>query len=306
LAGLALMGARLAGIARQNGWQHIHVHSCADSAHIAMFAHLLSGITYSLTLHGPLVDYGPNQKQKWKHALFAIVITRRLLQEVRSELGSATPELIEVAPMGVEVESFVRTRPYQPWNGSGPCLIFTCGRLNPCKGHDDLIRAVALLREKGIDARLHIAGADDQGGVYRTHLETVARESNLNGHLKLMGAVSEDVVRGELESSHVFSLASLREPLGVAIMEAMAMRVPVVVTGAGGVPELVSDGEDGVLVDPQNPAKLAAALERVLADPRLAERLGDAGRRKVEQGFHSGLSAEVLRRCLGKTLGTGT
>src|SRR5205823_3125619 len=74
---LAIIGAELAALARSEGFNHVHVHSCADAAHVALFAHLLSGLTYSITLHGPLDDYGPNQREKWRHAAFAVVITRK-------------------------------------------------------------------------------------------------------------------------------------------------------------------------------------------------------------------------------------
>jgi colanic acid/amylovoran biosynthesis glycosyltransferase len=298
LVGLMFFGAELAALARRRKWGEVHVHSCADSAHVAMFAQLLSRVPYSLTLHGPLIDYGPNQAAKWKHADFAIVITQQLLKEVGAELGWAVPRNIEVAPMGVDIATFARQLPYRSWDGTGPFQIFSCGRLNPCKGHDDLIRAVDLLRKNGIDARLTIAGADDSAGKYQPVLENLIGELKLNEAVTLLGAVSEELVRKGLEESHVFALASLREPLGVAIMEAMAMEMPVVVTGAGGVPELVDDGSDGILVQPRNPGELAAALERVARDRELATRLAAAARRKIETSFQSDQSARVLCRYL--------
>jgi glycosyltransferase involved in cell wall biosynthesis len=79
-------------------------------------------------------------------------------------------------------------------------------------------------------------------------------------------------------------------------MEAMAMRAPVVVTGVDGVPELVDDGVNGLLVRPERPEEMARAIEAVARDPALARRLGDAGRRKVEAEFDSGRSAAVLAR----------
>jgi colanic acid/amylovoran biosynthesis glycosyltransferase len=97
-----------------------------------------------------------------------------------------------------------------------------------------------------------------------------------------------------LQAAHVFALASHEEALGVATMEAMAMSVPVVVTRVGGVPELVTDGVEGLLVPPRDPAALAAAVAHVLRDADLAERMGRAGRTKVEKAFHSRLSAERL------------
>jgi len=302
LAGLVVMGARAAVLARAAGCSHIHAHSCADAAHVTMFAALLSGARYSMTLHGPLSDYGPNQAEKWRHAEFAIVITRKILEETRELLGQAVPRKVAVAPMGVEPDVFRRPEPYHPWDRSRPCRIFSCARLNPAKGHDDLIRAVGLLVERGIDAHLHIAGASDSSASlvqdYRTGLERLIEELGLAGRVRLLGAVSEEVVRSELAACHVFALASLAEPLGVALMEAMSMEVPVVATGAGGVPELIDDGVEGILVPPRDPVRLADALERILKDPELASRLGHAGRRRVMNEFHSGVSAQTIARLL--------
>ncbi|ATB51502.1 exopolysaccharide biosynthesis GT4 family glycosyltransferase EpsE [Corallococcus macrosporus] len=303
LLAFAVMGGRLASLARERGWTHVHVHSCANAAHVALFANLLSGLPYSLTLHGPLDDYGPNQREKWRHAKFAFVITKKLLKEVHEELAGALPSRIELAPMGVELRKFNRAVPYAAWTGEGPLRVFSCGRLNPCKGHADLIDAVGMLRAKGLDARLSIAGEDEAGGTtYRKVLEAKVQESGLGDAVTLLGAVSEDVVRGEIERAHIFSLASLQEPLGVAIMEAMAMRVPVVVTGAGGVPELVDDGVDGILVPPQQPGILADRLEAVARDAQEAHRLGEAGRRKVETTFSSERSADMLAKLLQRAV----
>ncbi len=303
LAGLAVVGARVASLARRRQWQHLHAHSCADSAHVALFAHLVGGIPYSLTLHGPLEDYGSNQSVKWSHAAFGIVITRKLLSEVRAALGESAPAEIEVAPMGVNVDDFHRDVPYRPWDGNGPFRIFSCGRLNPCKGHGDLIQAIALLRGQGVDANLEIAGADDSMGSnepVREHLEKLIDNLNLRRHVALLGAVSEQLVRRALEKAHAFALASLNEPLGVVIMEAMAMETPVVVTRTGGVPELVEDGIDGILVQPQNPQDISRGLIRVAKDGCLARGLASAGREKVVRSFQSDQSARTLARHLQK------
>ena len=295
---LMLVGAELAWLARRKGWTHVHVHSCGNAANIAMFARRLTGLPYSLTLHGRLRDYGPNQKQKWVHSAFALVVTRTLREEVRKELAGFLPPEIELAPMGVDLKRFQKASPYLPWPGSGPLRLFSCGRLNPYKGHDDLLRAVAQLRRQGMDARLTIAGEDDVGGACRQGLETLSRELGLGDNLKLLGAVSEDEVHSQLSAAHAFVLASLDEALGVATMEAMALQVPVVVTGVGGVPELVDDEVNGILVPPRAPEKMAEALLRLLGDPGLAAKLSQAGRTKIESSFHSGVSAATLRRCV--------
>lgn len=295
---LVFVGAQLAWLASRRGWRHVHVHSCANSATVALFANRLRGVSYSLTLHGPLRDYGPNQRLKWAHSAFAIVITKKLLDEAREQLAGSLPARIELAPMGVDLKKFENAGQYRPWSGDGPVRLFSCGRLNPCKGHDDVVRAVARVRDQGVDVRLRIAGEDDTGGGMRRLLEQLKTELRLTDAVVLLGAVSEDVIRKELSEAHAFVLGSLEEPLGVAIMEAMAMRIPVVVTGAGGVPELVTDGEEGLLVPAREPARMADSLLKLLRDPGLASRLSESGRRKIETSFHSGVSAAVLRRCM--------
>ena len=295
LFALALIGAELSSLARTRGWKHVHIHSCADAANIAMFASLLSQLPYSMTLHGPINDYGPNQEQKWRFAKFAIVITQKLYGDVSKRLAGYLPDKVEIAPMGVDASVFKRQTPYQPWHGDGPCRIFSCGRLNRGKGHADLITAINILRRQGIKAKLEIAGEDEQGGTgYRQDLEKLIQQFDLNHSVRLLGAVSEEVVRDSLEKAHLFALASLREPLGVAIMEAMAMAVPVVVTGAGGVKELVDDGVNGLLVKPRSPEQLAKSIARLLADRELSISLGKAGHEKITQSFDCDRSAKVL------------
>lgn len=298
LSAMTLMGAQLARLARTGGWQHAHVHSCADSANIAMLAHRLNPrITYSMTLHGPLAYFGGNQRQKWRHARFAIVITRKLLEEARVTLDGALPGSVHVAPMGVDLRQLQRTTAYEPWSGDGPCRLFCCGRLNPGKGYEELIRAIFILRQRGLDLGLRIAGEDDAGGSgYRKTLESLIRELQLDAHVTLLGAVAEQVVRQELENAHLFALASRQEALGVAIMEAMAMQVPVVATRVGGVPELVTHGHDGLLVEPRDPEKLADAIQSLARDRDMCRRFSREGHLKVMKSFDSSVSAGVIAR----------
>jgi colanic acid/amylovoran biosynthesis glycosyltransferase len=292
---LLLGGALLVTTARRGRWTHVHVHSCAGSARIAFVARLLGGPTYSLTLHGPLSDYGPHQDQKWAHAAFALIITRQLLTQAQATLGAALPESVSIAPMGVDLDSAVRAQPYRVWNGASEVRVFSCGRLNPSKGHDDLIRAVAILIAAGVPVRLTIAGEDDEGGTgYRSILERLIDELDIRSRVELLGAIDEERVREQLETAQVFALASHAEPLGVAIMEAMAMAVPVVVGDGGGVRELIDDGVTGVLVKPENPEAIAAAITRVLDDSRLAQTLGLEGQRRVRAKFGSAGTAVLL------------
>lgn len=274
---------------------HIHAHSCGRAALIACFAHLMGGPPYSLTLHGPLSDYGPGQRIKWRHAGFATVITRKILAEVEQDLAGSLPDRMVVRPMGVDTEALQRSTPYRPPEHGRPVRLFACGRLNIVKGHQDLMAATRQLLDQGVDVRLEIAGEDDDGGTgYRRELEELLKKLRLQDHVKLLGAIDADAVKAKLEEAHLFVLASWHEPLGVAYMEAMAMGVPTVGTDAGGVAELITDGSTGYLVEPKNPGQLTRTIRALVNDPDALMRLSEAGRGHVVANFRSSLGAEVL------------
>jgi glycosyltransferase involved in cell wall biosynthesis len=279
---------------------HIHSHSCANSALIAVFANRLANMSYSLTLHGDLHAYGRQQKVKWRHAAFAITITKRLYDQVHRELSQNNiPSRIGVAPMGVDPAVFRRTEPYTPWNGEGPLRLFSCGRLNRFKGHQDLIHAVSILKKSGMKIYLEIAGEDDiGGGGFHRELDDLIMNLQLTGTVVLLGAVDELRVFEGLKAAHLFVLASHHEGLGVAIMEAMSCETPVIAPNVGGVPELIDDGLDGYLIPPKNPEAIVNVIKSLANNPSLAKQLSATGRVKIIRNFNSNLSALEMKRML--------
>ncbi len=300
LLALIFVAGKLAGLTKTKGWSHIHVHSCANTANIALFNSILTGCTYSMTLHGPTLEvYGSNQEQKWTNAAFAIVISQLLLNDVKNKLANFLPKQLVVAPMGVNIAEMKRSSPYKPWQEGSPCKIFTCGRLNLVKGHKYLIQTVELLQNRGFDVRLQIAGEDEQGGSgYHQELQKIIEDKSMSGCVELLGAVSEQRIRQGLEEAHVFALASLNEGVSVAVMEAMAMEVPAVVTNVGGTSELVDDGMDAILVQSEKPEEMADAIAHLLQNPELAVSLSQESRKKIIAKFTHTRSAETLAQCL--------
>ena len=295
---------RLVDHARREGIDHVHAHSCGRAALIAALAFRMGGPRYSLTLHGPLEDYGPGQRYKWRHAAFATIITEKLRAEAETELAGYLPPRIAVQAMGVDTGRLSRDTPWQPPRPGEPLRIMSCGRLNQVKGHQDLLQAIRMLRDAGHDARLVVAGEDDAGGTgYRRVIEARIAELGLDDAVTLLGAVSEGEVRRHLLEAHVFALASWHEPLGVALMEAMSCEVPTIGTAAGGVAELIRDGQDGILVPPRDPPAMADAILRLAGDPNLARRLGQAGRERIVSGFGAEAGAETLIRLVAETRG---
>ncbi|WP_020471038.1 exopolysaccharide biosynthesis GT4 family glycosyltransferase EpsE [Zavarzinella formosa] len=296
--GLLLCAAQLCRLAKKSDVSHIHVQSCADSAIVTMFARRLGGPTYSMTMLNPLPVHGPDQKLKWRHAKFCILLTKQMHEEVIRTLAGSLPPGVFLAPLGVDHTKYKRSTPYVPWTpAAGTCKIFSCARLNPCKGFDVLIRSIGKLRDAGRDVQLLIAGEDfDSGtGQYRRNLEQLRAELKLEDRVSMPGAMSEAAIREHLEQSHLFALASHEEPLGVVILEAMAMSIPVAATKAGGVPEIITSEEIGLLVLPANPQAMADAISRYMDNPALAATCSANGRQTVVDRFGSDLSAKVIR-----------
>jgi len=173
-----------------------------------------------------------------------------------------------------------------PSPGEGP---FVCvARLHRDKDHATLLRAWALVRARlgATTPALELAG----DGPLRAPLEALAAALGLGAVVRFLGARGD--VPAVLGRAAAFVLATRREGLGLAAIEAMAASLPVVAAGAGGIAEAVVQGETGLLVRPGAASALAAAVLALVADPDRARRLGEAGRRRAEREF----SAPVMVR----------
>lgn len=292
-----LVGARLARLARAHRLDHVHVGSCGRSAEIAALGSILGDFAYSLSMLGPRFStYGQQHRLKWRHAAFGLFQSQMLLEEGRQRLGPDFPRRFAHAPVGVDTSRMARSEPYSAWRPGEPCRLYACGRLNPIKGHEDVIDAVCLLRARGIDARLNIGGEDEQGGTgYRLEVQKHIAKRQASSFVQLLGAVSEETNRSQYQAAHVYVMGSHDEAAGaVAAMEAMAMATPVVMCRAGATAELIEDGVDGLLTQPHSPEQLADAVEKVLRDPLFAERLCLNGRGKIESRYSHRVSADAL------------
>ncbi len=145
-------------------------------------------------------------------------------------------------------------------------------------GPDLLVEALGLL-PAGADYAVTIVG---DGGL-RPTLQARVGELGLTDKVRFAGRLPNAEVASLLSDLDVFAMPSRREEWGVAAAEASASGLPVVATDVGGIPEIVVDGETGLLVPPEDPASLAKALERLIGDPGLRSRLGAAGRLRIEE-----------------------
>ena len=274
--------------------RHLHVHSCASSAILAMMLKRLNGTPYSLTLNASLDEWGGLMKEKFSDARFTIVITEAMLAQVRHDFPELASDQAILGRIGVDTRKWAPAKTHPEETSSRPFRIITVGRLHRVKGHDVLIRAVHHLVGQGRGVQLDIVGA----GPERDRLDELVKQSGLTGQVQIRGSLSEDQIIDLMNQADLFALASLAEPLGVAYMEAMAMGLPTIGTNAGGVPEIITDGQNGLMVPPSDVMALAQGITRLMDDPQLRRRLSLAGRQSIVEKFDSRIGAETLRRRL--------
>ncbi len=160
-----------------------------------------------------------------------------------------------------------------------PLTVLCVARFVPLKRHEDLVEAVRLLSDEGIDVRLLLAGDGPT-------LQSTRRESSqIDGRVRFLGEVIGSELGRLYSEADIFCICSLWEGMAVSVMEAMAAGLPVVGTDVNGVADLVVDGETGILVDPRSPEQLTRALKTLILEPELRARLGEAGRARIETSF---------------------
>lgn len=194
-------------------------------------------------------------------------VSQAVVDDLRDRFG---------APQAVVVPNGIDVLPTSPSTPRRPGLVVGVGRLEHNKGFDLLIRAMAR-PEVPASAELVIAG---DGGA-RTDIEALMAELGLTERVELLGTVSTDGVAALLARASAVVVPSRWEAFGIVALEAWRAGAPLVVTSRGGPPSFVTDGVDGLLVDPEYVGALAGALGRVLTEPGLGAALGAAGTERV-------------------------
>jgi glycosyltransferase involved in cell wall biosynthesis len=216
--------------------------------------------------------------------------------------GGVPADRCELIENGIDLDDYARKRSVSEAKrrlGLDPnrLLVGAAGRLSGEKGFDRLIRCVDRLLNDGRDVDLVVVGEGDE----RASLESLIAQLGRQGRARLLGFRSD--LPEWFQAMDVFVLSSLREGLPNVVLEAMALETPVVATRIAGVPRLVRDGENGLLVAPDSVEELTAALSRLLGDPALRERLGKAGRRTVEADYSFAVRMDKMRVVYDRLLG---
>ena len=264
----------------------VHAHDPMGVALAAMALSMKSGLRKRpLFVAARRVDFHLKRHafSKWKYRQIDVFIAAsRVIAAMLVADGIPADRVVTVHD-GVNVSLIAKVPAIDAhaefWLPHGSPLIGNVAALVPHKGQRHLIGAAAQIVREIPDARFVIVGE----GELREQLERQIKDLALDRHVTLAGFRNDAI--GLMKSFDLFVMCSVTEGLGSAMLEAMACGTPVVATRAGGIPESITDGESGVLVPPHDDAALAGAVVRLLRDPALRRRLGDAGLARVRAEF---------------------
>ena len=209
-----------------------------------------------------------------------VIVPSRYSAAIAAALYGVPSTRIAVVPEPIDLAEWGRRfAAVAPAVTPAPRRVLSVARLYPRKRMQDLLEAAALLRGRMPEVEVHVIG----DGPEMPALRALHARLQLGETVRLLGHVGRDALALEYLRARCFCLPTVQEGFGLVFAEAMAAGLPVVACRAAAVPEVVRDGETGLLVEPRTPAALAAALERVLEDDTMRKDMGMAGRKRVEE-----------------------
>jgi glycosyltransferase involved in cell wall biosynthesis len=281
--------AALVRLVRREHVSLVHTHSSID-AWLGGMAARLCRVPVVRTRHVSIaIRRGPNPVYRWLADL--VITSGEAIRRVVLAAG-VPPARVVAIPAGVNLESFpfgLKAPEIERELGLGSPVVGSVAMFRGSKGHPQLLQAFARVRERHPRASLLLVG----DGIRRPWVEQLAREAGLADAVVFTGFRPD--VPALLAAMDCFALASTRtEGVPQALLQAFAVGVPVVASRIGGIPEVVTDGETGLLVESEAVPPLAAAIERVLEDPVGAAQRARAARALVEARFSHGRSVDRL------------
>jgi colanic acid/amylovoran biosynthesis glycosyltransferase len=275
---------------REGGVQHLHVHFGTNPATVAMLINALGGPQWSFTVHGPEEFHRREPirlADKVRDCHFVIAISSYGRSQLYSCVERQHWPKIHVLYCGLEPAFFAA--PVSPAN---PVRRLICvGRLSPEKGQLLLIEAARRIAADASDFELVLAG----DGNMRPEIEVLIARYKLTPHVRITGWISSEEIRREILSARALVLPSFAEGLPVVLMEAMALKRPVISTFVAGIPELVQPGEHGWLVPAGDLEALISAMQECLDAPLdMLARLGRAAHTRVVARHNVDIEAAKL------------
>ena len=298
LGGLAIFPKTVAAARdmERSGVEHVHAHFANHPAAAAFVIRRLTDIPYSFTAHGADLQVDQHMlREKVAESSFTATISEANRRFLIEHCGSVADERVRVVRCGVDTELFEQARRLAP-RREGPLRILCIGTLYPVKGHPVLLEACRCLVRAGIDFECHLVG----DGPDREALAALADELGVARRVRFRGPMPRASVAREIACADVLVVPSVATPEGrregipVVCMEGMAAGAAVVASAISGIPEIIDDGVNGLLVPARDPDALAAALLRLHAEPALRRRLAMGGLETVREQYDVRRNAERL------------
>jgi glycosyltransferase involved in cell wall biosynthesis len=284
------------------GARRLHAHFLHTPASVARYAALLLGLPWSASAHAKDIWTTPDWDLAEKLAEADWTVTCTAAGKARLDALAPPGRSVALVYHGLDLARFAPPPRAEPASGAALTLL-SVGRAVPKKGYDVLLHALARLPAAPWRF-VHVGGGGE-----RPRLEKLTRALGLADRVEWRGAADQTGVLAAYRAADLFVLASRvaddgdRDGMPNVLMEAMSQGVPCVSTAVSAIPELIADGETGLLVPPDSPEALAAALERAMADADLRRRLGAAGMARVRARFSAEAGLDDLARRFG--LGAG-
>ena len=283
----------------RNGAHHVHAHFGTNSVEVTLLAQVLGGPSYSFTVHGPEEFLRPLAlAEKTRRSAFVVAISSFGRSQLYARCRTEDWPKVKVVHCGLEPAFYAGAAEQITTTPRLVCV----GRLCEAKGQLLLIEAAARVVAAGHPLELVLAG----DGPLRAELEASIRKHSLEKHIRITGWIGSSEVRQEILAARALVLPSFAEGLPVVIMEAMALRRPVLTTYVAGIPELVRHGENGWLFPAGSVESLAAAMEDCLARPvEQLQALGAAGFERVVERHSIDIEAGKLAGLFRGATGAG-
>ena len=290
----ACQAVELAAMARTRGLTHLHAHFGSVSATVARLAAQLAGVGYSITLHAKDIYHEDVDETlleaKIRDSDVSVTVSDYNLRFLRERYAAQSDRVTRIYN-GIDLERF----PYSPPRDRAP-LVLAVGRLVEKKGFRYLVDAVALLRDRGVLARLSVVGEGAEEGALRAQVHALALDDLVTFHGPQTQAETREHIRraAVMAAPCVIGVDGNRDGLPTTILECLALGTPVVATPVTGIPEAVLDDRTGLIVPESDAEALAFALARLIVDADLRCRLAEAGRSHVEALFDTRHNAKLL------------
>lgn len=285
------------------GVTRLYAHFLHTPASVARYAALMTGLPWSVSAHAKDIWTIPEWEKREKLAEAAWLVTCTAFGARHLRELAADPARVRLLYHGLDLQRFAATPRHDSGRDGGdpadPVRLLSVGRAVEKKGYDVLLQALAALPE-GLSWRLTHIG----GGPLRPALERQAAALGIAGRIDWQGAQAQAEVLARYRAADLFVLASRiagdgdRDGLPNVLMEAQSQGVACLSTRVAAIPELIDDGATGALVPPDDPAALAAALARLIADPAERRRLGAAGQQRIRADFDMNGGIDTLARLL--------